>query len=67
MSRSRRKPYQTDQQRNSGSVESKRLANRRVRVAKDIESGKAYRKVSNSWDIRDFSFHAPDDKKAYRK
>ncbi len=67
MSRSKRKPYYTDQQRSSVTAQSKRQANRRVRASKEVASGKAYRKVSNSWGIRDYSFHCPEDKKAYRK
>lgn len=67
MSRSYKKPHYTDQQRASDAVRSKRKANRAVRVTKDIASGKSYRKVSNSWDIRDYSFHCPELKKAYRK
>ncbi|HEY5236490.1 MAG TPA: hypothetical protein VIJ14_09955 [Rhabdochlamydiaceae bacterium] len=78
MSRSKKKPYYTDQ--NSGkpgrSKEAKRIASKAVRnagkkaikePAYDTADGKAYRKESSSWDIRDWSFHSPKDKKAYRK
>ena len=83
MSRSYRKPYWTDQQRNkkpsggsSRSVQAKREANKTVRRAnkqackdgaKEPANGKAYRKESCSWNIRDWSFHDPDNWKARRK
>jgi len=69
MSRSRKKPYFTDQQ-NGSTKFPKRKANRAVRNKPEDEApqnGKAYRKESNSWDIRDFSFRCPELKKAYRK
>jgi hypothetical protein len=78
MSRSRKKPYITDQ--NSGKPQyglAKRFANRKVRrenkkavegdEAAELHSGNEYKKVSESWDIRDWSFHLPKDKKAFRK
>ena len=34
----------------------KRVANKRVRNSKDVPNGKAYKKVYESWDIRDFVF-----------
>lgn len=69
MSRSYRKPYLTDQQTNrTGRVPlAKRKANRAVRKAKDVADGKAYRKESNPWDIRDWSFYDPKNPKAHRK
>lgn len=65
MSRSYRKnPYTTDQQ--GGNVRwRKRKAARKVRKAKEVGDGKEYRKHSNSWDIRDWSFYDP--KRAKRK
>jgi hypothetical protein len=79
MSRSTKKPYYTDQQssgRGSAKI-AKRNANQVVRSADkkaceedpkaETANGKAYRKESCSWDIRDWSFHSPKDKKAYRK
>lgn len=70
MSRSKKKPYYTDQQ--SGCTKkAKRTANRKVRAAlkkatKDAveqpADGKAYRKVSNSWNIRDWSFRSKEPK-----
>lgn len=67
MSRSRRRPYITDQQRDSGNIVKKRHANRAVRQADEVSDGKQYRKLHSSYDIRDYSFHCPKDKKAYRK
>lgn len=78
MSRSTKKPYFTDQNRGkpNRSRLAKSVANDKVksRVKRaiddeslDIADGKAYRKVGETWDIRDWSFHAPKDKKAYRK
>lgn len=71
MSRSTRKPYFTQQQfHNKHAKRSKRSANRAIRNLPEDETpanGKAYRKQYQSWDIRDWSFHSPNDKKAYRK
>lgn len=63
--------------RASRSVQAKRDANRTVRrmnkkACQEVESekladGKQYRKAECSWNIRDWSFHSPKDKKAYRK
>jgi len=69
MSRSIRQPYYTQQQK-GGTWWSKRLAAKAVRSMPESDSpdnGKAYRKYFNPWDIRDWSFHAPKEKKAYRK
>lgn len=68
MSRSKKKPYIT--QRNHGhpaDPKDKRQASRAVRSAKEIASGSAYKKVSNSWDICDWKFFDPKNKKASRK
>lgn len=70
MSRSRKKPYITDQQSAKTTKLSKRSANRAIRNKSENEApakGKQYRKEFNSWNIRDFSLHSPKDKKAYRK
>lgn len=58
MSRSYRKtPVLSDQQIGGPRVRmEKRLANKAVRAADDVPSGKAYRKYSNSWDICDYKF-----------
>jgi len=66
MSRSYRKnPYVTDQQGNRRTKSVKRAAARAVRAAKEVPSGKAYRRFFNPWDIRDWSFYDP--KRAKRK
>jgi len=77
MSRSTKKPYITEQQSSKRASLSKRMANRVVRhknkkacqenEKENLSNGKAYRKATNSWDIRDWSFHEPNNKKAYRK
>lgn len=69
MTRSRKKPYYTDQNTASPGrgKQAKRDANKAVRKADDIADGKQYRKISDSWNISDWSFHCPKDKKAYRK
>jgi hypothetical protein len=38
------------------------VCNRKVRRAKDLPSGGAYRKVGSSWDIWDWKFVALPDK-----
>lgn len=78
MSRSYKKPYITDQ--NSGNprcFSAKRAANKVLRNANkkacqqeldhECANGKSYRKHSESWNIRDWSFYAPENKKAKRK
>ena len=69
MARSYRKPYYTDQQnsRDGRVKQAKRAAARRVRASEDLPDGGAYKKAFNPWDIRDWSFHAPQDPKARRK
>lgn len=62
MARSKRKPFIKDH-----TPGAKRVANKAVRQYKDVPSGKAYKKVYNSYNISDFNFPAPKDKKAYRK
>ena len=67
MSRSYKKPYITEQ--NKGHPKrgtDKRIAARAVRSSDEVPNGKAYRKFSNSWDIRDWSFYS-EDHKARRK
>ena len=69
MSRSHKKPYYTDQQKGDTKI-IKRSANRTIRQLeyKDTpKQGKSYRKEFCSYSIRDWSFHSPKDKKAYRK
>jgi hypothetical protein len=65
MARSTKKPYYADQ-----NTKAKRVANSKVRqhLKKDeLADGKSYRKVGDTYSIRDWSFHAPNDKKAKRK
>ncbi len=53
MSRSYRKsPVATDSHAKS-TQEKKKFANKKVRNAEDVPNGGAYKKVSDSWDIRD--------------
>jgi hypothetical protein len=55
MSRSYRKtPIVKDNKR--GRKIAKRRANKRMRKKLDIHNGKAYRKVTNPWDIYDYVF-----------
>lgn len=64
MSRSFRKPIATEGYGGKARKGRKRLANKRARRT-DVADGKAYRKVSNSWDICDWKFpitHGPDKK-----
>ncbi len=79
MSRSKKKPYITDQNgsKPGRGQAAKRNANKAIRnlnkkaVAREPDaetaSGKAYRKESCSWNIRDWSFHDPKNPKARRK
>lgn len=77
MSRSKKKPYITDQNRSKpGYGTAKRKANKAVRLRgklalksskQIIANGKAYRKVSCSWGIRDWAFYEPKNVRAKRK
>lgn len=65
MSRSTRKPYFKD-----STPGAKRQANKRVRKSKkgeELADGGSYKKEYCSYDISDYSFHAPENKKAGRK
>lgn len=56
MSRSYKKsPYANDSHRKS-TKESKKFANKKVRNITNIPNGGAYKKIFESWDIRDYSF-----------
>lgn len=56
MSRSYKKnPYCNDGHRKT-TKESKRFANKKVRNTDNVPNGKAYKKIFESWDIRDYSF-----------
>lgn len=68
MSRSTKKPFYTDQNRGKPQRKrAKKWAHKAERTAKEVANGSGYKKEYNSWDIRDWSFRCPDDKKAYRK
>ena len=69
MSRSKRKPYITNKQnRKKGVVKkAKRVANKSVRKSKTVANGGEYKKESCSYDISDYSFFSPKEKKAFRK
>lgn len=54
MSRSYKKyPFVKDK---SGSKHGKKFANKKVRHAKNLPNGKAYKKVYESWDICDYKY-----------
>ncbi len=65
MSRSTKAPYWTDQHR--GRKVAKRLANKRVRHAKNVSNGGEFKYYSCSYDISDYNWYAPKDAKAHRK
>lgn len=68
MSRSRKAPVHTRQ--NVGHPKwgrAKRIAAKAVRNSKEVPSGGAYKRCSESWAINDYSFYTPKEKKAYRK
>lgn len=69
MSRSTKKPYYTEQQKDKTGVvkQTKRSANRAIRDSETPQNGKSYRKYFNSWNISDWSFYCPEDKKVRRK
>jgi len=69
MSRSNRAPIVTEGYGRPDKKRRKRKANRKVRAApgeKEIASGGAFKKVSNSWDICDWKIKI-SGKKANRK
>lgn len=61
MSRSyKHTPVVTDRSGRPGSAKYfKRQANRKVRHTFDVPNGKAYRRVYNPWNIRDYIFYWP--------
>lgn len=56
MSRSYRKPWFVDGYGSKRKKWQKRYANKRVRKTLDVPNGKAYRKITNPWDIVDYRF-----------
>jgi hypothetical protein len=68
MSRSFRKPYWTCGYGGSWKREAKARANNRVKAAKDLANGAAFKKVSCSWDICDYKMYdAKGDWRVRRK
>lgn len=68
MSRSRRKPYVTQGYGSKYRAHYKKLANNAVKNTKEAPAnGNAYKKEFNSWDICDWKFHVPNERKWYRK
>lgn len=67
MARSRRAPIFTDGYGSVWKRLEKRFASKTIRHCVDVPNGGAYRKVYNPWNICDFKFWAPSDKKAGRK
>lgn len=69
MSRSKRSPVWVEGYGNKEKPQRKRRANRVVRLEEDedIKSGSHYKKLSNSWDITDYKFYDPNNKKVGRK
>jgi hypothetical protein len=66
MSRSKRAPVATEGYGKDRKVR-KRRANRKVRKAKDVASGSAFKKESESWNICDWRIPGGDGPKATRK
>ena len=56
MSRSYKKYPIVNDSKPKSTKAKKKIANRKVRNTDDVPNGKAYKKVSESWDIRDFSW-----------
>lgn len=67
MSRSYRKPFAVDGYGTEGKRISKRWANKKVRNAKNITSGKAYRKIYDPWNIVDYRFEISKEDEDYYK
>lgn len=68
MARSYRKPWITDGYKGSKRRQFfKNIANRRIRKAKDVPDGKAYRKFFCSYDICDYKWYANMNDDWYKK
>jgi hypothetical protein len=65
MSRSTKKPYYKDKNKFCQKQASKKV--RRVNLLKEVPQGGGFKKMYEQWNITDWVFHAPKDKKAYRK
>ena len=57
MSRSYKKVGGWTDHKSPRSKIAKRFANKKVRKTKEISSGRAYKKICNSWDICDYKFY----------
>jgi hypothetical protein len=69
MSRSYREPYVVDGYGTRRKRYAKNLANRTVRrksIDYEIASGKAYRKLTNPWDICDFKYRYRSEPRLYQ-
>lgn len=62
MSRSIKAPFYSDA--NRGRKKEKRFANKRVRRREAVSNGKSYRKVYESWRIKDWSYQSNEPKAA---
>ena len=60
LARSYRKPVAVDGYKSKWKIKAKQLANRAVRLNKDLANGCAYKKVFNSWNICDYKFELPN-------
>lgn len=68
MSRSyKRNPITKDGYKTKWKQKAKREANKATRKRLSISNGKQYKKYYNSWNISDYSFRLPTDKKSLSK
>ena len=67
MSRSKRSPYWTEGYGGKMRKKMKALSNKKARKAKIIPQSAGYKRILDSWSIRDFSFHDPKNYKCSRK
>lgn len=67
MSRSRRAPWWTCGYGGIYRRFAKRQANKRIRKLLDIIGGCYYKRLYCSWDICDYKFYEPENKKVRRK
>ena len=67
MARSWRKPYDTGALPHGATRKVKRLSAKRARKDMNLVGGMDYRRVSNSWDIHDYSILCADMPNMARK